>query len=148
VVIDSDKNSEKKTRIWISLMRMGSKTGCHQMNDRSFSFKGFQFPLCARCTGLLLGQITGILLSVFFIKCDIRLLFCLAVFSTLLLGADGVGQLKKLWISTNPRRLVTGILCGCFVMIFIIKLINTLVIWGMGIVIVNLSTIHKLFLQV
>jgi uncharacterized membrane protein len=120
----------KGTEVWISLMRIGSKTGCHQMNDRSFSFKGYQFPVCARCTGLLLGQITGFLLSLFFIKCDIRLLFCLAVFSTLLLGADGVGQLKKLWLSTNPRRFITGILCGYFVTIFNIKLIITL--WGLG----------------
>jgi uncharacterized membrane protein len=125
VAIDSDE-------IWISLMRMGSKTGCHQMNDRSFSFKGFQFPICARCTGLLLGQITGFILSFFFIKCDIRFLLCLAVFSTLLLGADGVGQLKKLWMSTNSRRFITGILCGNFVIIFFIKLIITLVIWGLG----------------
>jgi uncharacterized membrane protein len=123
VVIDSDK----KTRIWISLMRLGSKTGCHQMNDRSFSFKGWQFPVCARCTGLLLGQIAGFILSLFFIKCDIRLLFCLAVFSTLLLGADGAGQLKKLWMSTNSRRLLTGILCGNFVTVFNIKLIVTLI---------------------
>jgi len=107
-------------------MRLGAKTGCHQMNDRSFFFKGFQFPVCARCTGLLLGQITGILLSLILIKCDIRLLFCLAVFSTLLLGADGVGQLKKFWTSTNSRRLLTGILCGLFVTIFIVKLIFTI----------------------
>jgi uncharacterized membrane protein len=113
-------------------MRLGSKTGCHQMNDRSFSWKGYQFPVCARCTGLLFGQIAGFLLSLFFIKCDIKLLFCFAVFSTLLLGADGVGQLKKLWISTNPRRFLTGILCGSFVTIFNIKLIVTLVIWGLG----------------
>ena len=102
------------------------------MNDRSFSFKGFQFPICARCTGLLLGQITGFILSFFFIKCDIRLLFCLAVLSTLLLGVDGIGQLKKLWLSTNSRRFITGILCGYFVTIFFIKLIITLVIWGLG----------------
>jgi len=119
VAIDSDK-------IWISLMQMGSKTGCHQMNGRSFSFKGYQFPICARCTGLLLGQITGLILSFFFIKCDIRILLGLAVFSTLMLGVDGIGQLKKLWMSTNSRRFITGILCGHFVAVFIIKLIITL----------------------
>jgi uncharacterized membrane protein len=126
VAIDSDK-------IWISLMRMGSKTGCHQMNDRSFSFKGYQFPICARCTGLLLGQITGVLLSLLFVKCDIKLLFCFAVFSTLMLGVDGVGQLKKLWLSTNSRRLITGILCGLFVTIFIIKLIIIISLGALGV---------------
>jgi len=105
-------------------MKLGAKTGCHQMSGRSFSFRGYQFPVCARCTGLLLGQIAGIPLSLFFIKCDIRLLFCIAVFSTLPLGVDGLGQLKKLWTSTNPRRLFTGLFCGLFVTVFIIRLIK------------------------
>ena len=107
-------------------MRLGSMTGCHQMHERSFSFNGYQFPLCARCTGLLFGQITGLFLFVFYIKTDIRILLCLAVISTLMLGIDGLGQLKKLWLSTNTRRLLTGLLCGFFVTVFGIKLIIVL----------------------
>ena len=29
--------------------------GCHCRSDRSFFFRGKQFPLCARCTGELIG---------------------------------------------------------------------------------------------
>jgi len=118
--ITVDINSDK---IWISLMRLGALTGCHQMNDRSFSWKGCQFPLCARCTGLLLGQLAGFLLFVFFIKFNIIFLLCLAVVSVIPLGIDGIGQLKKLWLSTNTRRLCTGILCGYFVTVFNMNLI-------------------------
>ena len=107
-------------------MRLGAMTGCHQMNERSFSCKGYQFPLCARCTGLLLGQFAGLLLVAFFVW-DIKLLFGLAAISTLLMGIDGIGQLKNLWRSTNLRRVFTGVLCGCFVTMFNIKLILALV---------------------
>ena len=48
-----DEDSEMK--LWIKLMEIGAMTGCHQMPERSFFFKGYQFPVCERCTGLLIG---------------------------------------------------------------------------------------------
>jgi uncharacterized membrane protein len=32
---------------------------CHRIEDRSFSIDGRQFPLCARCTGMYLGALLG-----------------------------------------------------------------------------------------
>lgn len=29
------------------------------MSERSFFYKGYQFPVCARCTGVIIGQILG-----------------------------------------------------------------------------------------
>ena len=109
-------------------MRLGAKTGCHQMHDRSFFWKGSQYPLCARCTGLLIGQSAALFLFLLFIHFDIRFLLCLAAASVLIMGIDGLGQMKNLWLSTNPRRLVTGILCGLFVTVFNLNLI----IWFIG----------------
>ena len=43
-------------------MRLGNKCGCHQREDRSFKFNGWQFPICSRCTGILTGQIIGIII--------------------------------------------------------------------------------------
>jgi uncharacterized membrane protein len=120
-----DANSDNKT--WILLMRLGAKTGCHQMHERSFFWKGSQFPLCARCTGLLIGQAAALFLFLLFVRSDIRILLCLAGISVLIMGIDGLGQLKNIWLSTNPRRLVTGLLCGCFVTIFNINFIIMLV---------------------
>lgn len=34
---------------------------CHQWEERSFSYKGHVFPVCARCTGVYLGQIASII---------------------------------------------------------------------------------------
>ena len=46
-------------------MHIGKYSGCHQMPERSFFINGMQFPLCARCTGILVGYLVGVLLFVF-----------------------------------------------------------------------------------
>ena len=112
-----------QVKIWVLLMRFGAMTGCHQLQERSFFLNNYQFPVCARCTGLFLGQIAGIVSFFIFTKYDIKLLFLLAIISVMLLGIDGFGQLKKIWISTNLRRLITGVLCGYFVTVFNINII-------------------------
>ena len=61
---------------------------CHCRPERSFFWRGRQFPLCARCT----GQLAGLLL--------------------LPMIADGTVQLLTRYESTNLRRLVTGTLFG------------------------------------
>ena len=33
---------------------------CHQIPARSFYYAGAQFPVCARCTGLYLGALAGL----------------------------------------------------------------------------------------
>lgn len=99
--------SAKGTALWMTLMELCSKTGCHQRPDRSFFLFGCQMPLCARCTGLVAGQIVGALISVFTAVSP-------AVSSSLLLpmAADGLLQLGGIKESTNRRRLITGLLGG------------------------------------
>lgn len=81
---------------------------CHRLPERSFFFRGKQFPICARCTGILVGYFIGILY--FFIIGKISMLVSLLLLIPLIV--DGVGQFFGKWISTNPRRLITGILAG------------------------------------
>lgn len=90
--------------------------GCHQMPERSFSFKGYQFPICARCTGVLLGYI----LSAFMFK-HISFIFCVLLCGIMFL--DWYVQYLKILESTNIRRLITGICGGIGIMCFIIKII-------------------------
>jgi uncharacterized membrane protein len=113
-----ETNSSRKIKLWIALMRLGAKTGCHQRNERSLFLKGYQFPVCARCTGLFFGQLFGLALFFLFTRVDIKLLLVCAAVSLALLGIDGLFQLKGIWVSTNPRRLITGLLCGFFVTCF------------------------------
>jgi uncharacterized membrane protein len=122
-VITVAGNSNKQLNIWVKLMKIGAATGCHQMHRRSFFICGYQFPVCARCTGLFVGQISGIILSVFLMKYSLISLFIPAMFFLVLLGIDGLGQLKQKWTSTNTRRIISGLLCSFFVIIFLIKVI-------------------------
>lgn len=81
--------------------------GCHCRPDRSFFVRGIQFPLCARCTGQLVGALTA--LGTLWIARP-----ALPVLALLLvpLIADGIIQLCTAYVSTNPRRFVTGVLFG------------------------------------
>ncbi len=98
----------KKDKIWLNLMKFGHFLGCHQMECRSFSVGGYQFPLCARCTGVFVGEIVGIIMLI----CGFRLEWYIIVPFILLMGADWFVQRINLWESTNVRRFVTGTLCG------------------------------------
>jgi uncharacterized membrane protein len=128
-VITVGRNSNKQLNIWVKLMEIGAATGCHQMHGRSFFICGYQFPVCARCTGLFVGQILGMLLSVFLVKYSFVSLFMPAMVFPVLLGIDGLGQIKQKWTSTNGRRIISGLLCGFFVIVFLIKVIITVGIY-------------------
>ena len=112
---------------WIKLMKIGAATGCHQLNERSFSAFGYQFPVCARCTGLAAGQLLGLIASFFLLEKSILSLVFPAVISLLILGIDGIGQYFHKWESTNIRRLITGLLCGFFVIVLIVRVIFELI---------------------
>lgn len=88
------------------IYEIGEYSGCHQMPERSFYWKGRQFPVCARCTGVGIGQALALLLWVI----DIPLSMCLCFLT--LMGLDWGLQECKIKESTNYRRLFTGILGG------------------------------------
>lgn len=85
----------KKT-VYEWLMAVGHRAGCHQRADRSFYWKGRKFPLCARCTGVLVGYILAVPaytvcrknVSVYAVCCDRR-------FNSAM-GVAGVYQSKKI----------------------------------------------------
>lgn len=93
---------------------------CHKLPERSFFYKGKQFPICARCTGILIGYLIALLMA-FFIEIPLMFSFVLLI----PIGIDGIGQYLGKWTSTNTRRLITGILAGIatiYIIIFIGKL--------------------------
>lgn len=94
-------------KMYYILFSIGHKAGCHQRADRSFFFKGYQFPVCARCTGVLIGYCLTIpvyLLWKFYYQ------HCLIACLIMLL--DWMIQYLKIRESTNIRRLVTGVFGG------------------------------------
>lgn len=117
-----DEDSEMK--LWIKLMEIGAMTGCHQMPERSFFFKGYQFPVCERCTGLLIGYILGFGIE-FLCPFDMLTLFLICV----PLIIDGTTQYAGLRESNPWLRLFTGIICGIGVAGIELKIIKIIGGW-------------------
>ena len=95
--------------------------GCHCRSDRSFYWKGTQFPICARCT----GELVGILL------CPVTfplISWSPWIFAALMLPMilDGIIQMLTSYESNNRRRFLTGLLFGYALMrLFLVSTIWT-----------------------
>lgn len=98
---------DRKQELWLKAMECGARYGCHQRADRSFFIGQWQFPVCARCTGVLIGHIIG-----FPFAMKKRVSPWAAVCLCEVMLADWVLQAMKIKGSTNTRRLVTGIAGG------------------------------------
>ena len=96
-----------KEGTWLKLMELGARLGCHQMPERSFFYKGYQFPVCARCTGVILSTIPTVLI---FFKKKIPVKICTILSSVMLI--DWSLQRFHIKESTNKRRLITGLVGG------------------------------------
>ncbi|HKM60570.1 MAG TPA: DUF2085 domain-containing protein [Candidatus Bathyarchaeia archaeon] len=86
--------------------RLGFAFFCHRRPERSFVIQGHTFPLCSRCTGLLLGFFGFISLALF----NLQIPLFAAFMMLLLLAVDGTSQLTGLRESNNLLRLLTGVL--------------------------------------
>ena len=112
-----------KIKTWAFFMRLGNRCGCHQREDRSFKIKGWQFPICSRCTGILVGQLLGIFIYIFQFRIPIYI-SCIFLFIMFL---DWYIQYKKIKESTNIRRFITGTLAGIAQVAIFIEIIFILV---------------------
>lgn len=89
------------------LYEAGNNSGCHLMPERSFFFKGHQFPVCARCTGVTIGQLAALIANLF---TDISWTISIVYLS--IMGIDWLLQETGIKMSNNFRRLFTGVLGG------------------------------------
>jgi len=120
-VVTVEENLADSDKKWIKLMNYGRKLGCHQMAERSFFINNYQFPVCARCTGVLIGYILSpILILVNNYRIYIALILCLIMF------IDWYIQYLKIKKSNNIRRLLTGIAGGIGIINIFIYIIQTI----------------------
>ena len=109
----------KRDRRWAWWMEFcGKYARCHQMPERSFFLGSYQFPLCARCTGIMAGRLLAILLLPFFLFPLKTALLVLPVLM-LPLPIDGLTQRFTKYRSNNLKRVITGILWGFSTFTFI-----------------------------
>lgn len=99
--------------------------GCHCREERSFHYKGEKFPICARCTGELMGMLVSVFSCFFF-----RLPLFWAILIMLPMIVDGLVQMFTAYESNNIRRVVTGFLFG-FGLITLFA-IHTIFLYGIG----------------
>lgn len=81
---------------------------CHRLPDRSLTINGYTLPICARCTGIVMGSILSIIMIYFNITFSI--MTCLILLIPLIV--DGGTQYLNYRLSNNSLRLATGILFG------------------------------------
>ena len=97
----------KADKRWLRWMRVGHRLGCHQLPQRSFFFHGYQFPVCARCTGVVISFPLALILLA---KKKLSRRACVCMSGVMFV--DWALQRLKIKESTNPRRLVTGFIGG------------------------------------
>ena len=96
---------------------------CHHMAERSFHYKDKQFPLCARCTGILIGYFTIPIFHFGIIYPSILVIFLLMVPMII----DSLTQAFGYRESSNVLRFVTGFLGGAAQVALIVLLGKTIV---------------------
>jgi uncharacterized membrane protein len=92
--------------------------GCHGNPDRCLTVYGWRMPICARCTGLLAGNVAGALA---FIALGLPPVL-IAVACLMPMVADGSAQALTRYRSTPLRRLTTGLLGGFGQLVLIVAL--------------------------
>ncbi|PKL66209.1 MAG: hypothetical protein CVV28_11940 [Methanobacteriales archaeon HGW-Methanobacteriales-1] len=99
---------------------------CHGIPDRTIYFKNKPLPLCARCTGTLIGIFTLPIFHWVIISPSLVVILVLGLPALL----DGITQFVGWRESNNKLRLITGFLLGmsiaCLIVIagqFLVKLI-------------------------
>lgn len=104
---------EKGRKLYETLFFLCGRLGCHQMPNRSFYIKGYQLPLCARCTGVVIGYALGLILGIF-----IAPPMWLAGVLLLPMAIDWGLQTGLKKESTNGRRFIVGLFGGVGIIIF------------------------------
>lgn len=103
---------------------LGLFSGCHRMPTRSFYYKTYQFPVCARCTGVFLGNIIAIPLYFtiplhpfwYILGCGIMFL-------------DWFIQYMGWRESNNIRRIITGCIAGYALTSLYMMILCFLITW-------------------
>lgn len=91
-----------------SLIRRLCRFLCHQKEERCFKIRNYVFPICARCTGILIS----FLVSLVCIKNKIEISFFVSILLLSVMFCDWILQYFNILMSTNNRRFLTGLIGG------------------------------------
>lgn len=124
------EDADKAEAIWLKWMLWGNRVGCHQKPERSFFYKGYQFPVCARCTGVLFASVAAcVMFPIYLLGQGWCVGMSLVMFLDWFIQRIGVKE------STNTRRLLTGLAGGYGVMTLQLYMYRAVVGWIVNVVI-------------
>ena len=96
--------------------------GCHGNPDRCLTVLGWRLPICARCSGLVAGNVVG---AVVFLALGLPSVLVAAA-CLLPMIVDGSAQALTPYRSTAVRRLSTGLVGGIGQLSLILALVGQL----------------------
>ena len=105
---DNEEVIEKMNPISRVVYYLGD-VNCHQLSHRSYEYNDNQMSFCARDFGIFLGLAMGFTYS---LGRRIELTLPLIILALTPIGIDGTVQLLTDYESTNPRRIITGLIAG------------------------------------
>ncbi len=105
-------------------LRLIFRVLCHGMASRSLELFGTPMPLCARCTGIYLGLLAGLVAVFILPRVQERILRVALYVAVLPMAIDGVTQLMRLRESTNGVRIVTGFVAAIVFGIWILEAVE------------------------
>ncbi|MFA9463390.1 MAG: DUF2085 domain-containing protein [Velocimicrobium sp.] len=120
-------NDKENIETWVKWMEWGHRLGCHQKEERSFFIKGYQFPVCARCSGVFLGYLAALILLPITLGRE-KIVKLLALLGGAIMLLDWSLQAFKIKESTNMRRLASGIVGGFGIMTIWIYFIKAIIL--------------------
>lgn len=94
---------------------------CHQMSERSYYLNGNQMPFCSRDEGVFLGLMIGMIAAM---VTRYEISAPVLVIGVIPIAIDGLMQLFTDYESTNPVRVITGVLAGIVVALLISLLVR------------------------
>jgi uncharacterized membrane protein len=89
---------------------------CAEISSHSFFLNGNQLPYCARCMAIIVGLLTGMLIALYFCP---RFNLTFLGLGILPMVIDGGLEIVSSYQSTNLIRVITGLLAGLAVSLYL-----------------------------
>ncbi len=108
-ILDHKEQINEMQNPFVRFIYYTGDINCHQINHRSYFINGNQMPYCSRDMGVFFGLAIGLGIALF-IMIEIKWWWIVAGLAPIII--DGTLQLFTTYESSNPVRLITGLLAG------------------------------------
>lgn len=102
---------------------------CHQLEERTISMGVLPLFVCARCSGIYIGYLIGLIFLLVWGNrraslLPPKLMTIVTILFIVFLAFDGLSSYANLRQTTNEIRLLSGLLCGIAIAVFLLAASN------------------------